>query len=176
MADGKARRIDVSEEVLAVDTLGDPSYTRAFEIIAPLTDTRSAEDWLWGVVEDARDRCVVHRDWLDCPPATPARTATITRSRPRVEDPFSYADRDRHRCRGRGAVCPSSRESPRRQSRPRDHRSLRPAGGATRPARRRADPRPNDPRPDGARAVRPPSTFLVVLAAVRPLFGILWDP
>ena len=41
MADRKARRIDIPDRILAVDTLADPSYTCAFEIIAPLVDTRS---------------------------------------------------------------------------------------------------------------------------------------
>jgi hypothetical protein len=53
MADGKVRRIDVPDEILAVDTLGNPNYSCAFELTGPLTDTRSAEDWLRGILEDA---------------------------------------------------------------------------------------------------------------------------
>jgi hypothetical protein len=53
MADGKARRIDVPERILALDTLADPSYACAFEIAAPPVGTRSAGDWLRGIIEGA---------------------------------------------------------------------------------------------------------------------------
>jgi hypothetical protein len=53
MADRKARRTDVPERILAVETFADPSYTCAFEIAAPATSTRSAEDWLRGIMEGA---------------------------------------------------------------------------------------------------------------------------
>jgi hypothetical protein len=53
VADAKACRVDVPEAVLAMDTLPDPSYTCAFEIDAPPTDTRTAEEWLRAIMEDA---------------------------------------------------------------------------------------------------------------------------
>jgi hypothetical protein len=53
MAHGKGRRPDVPESILAVSALADPSYTCAFEIAAPPSDARSAEDWLRGIMEGA---------------------------------------------------------------------------------------------------------------------------
>jgi hypothetical protein len=53
MKDGKARRIDVPKGILAVDTLANPGYTCAFRLTSPSAKTRSAEEWLRGIMEGA---------------------------------------------------------------------------------------------------------------------------
>jgi hypothetical protein len=51
--DNRTRRIDVPETVLAGDSLADPSYTCAFKILKELNDTRTAEEWLRAMLEEA---------------------------------------------------------------------------------------------------------------------------
>jgi hypothetical protein len=65
-AGGRARRVDVPEEVKAVDTLPDPSYTCAFEIDVPPAGTRSAEEWVRAIMEDgpAPVRWFVLAGWI----------------------------------------------------------------------------------------------------------------
>jgi hypothetical protein len=56
----------VPEEVKAVDTLPDPSYTCAFEIDVPPAGTRSAEEWVRAIMEDgpAPVRWFVLAGWI----------------------------------------------------------------------------------------------------------------
>jgi hypothetical protein len=54
MANRRARRVPVPEEILTEDDLSAPSYTCAFEIALQPTDTRTAEEWLRAMFEGAR--------------------------------------------------------------------------------------------------------------------------
>jgi hypothetical protein len=53
MATEKARRIDVPDSIQVTDTLGDLSYTCAFELTPRANDTRSAHEWLRAILEGA---------------------------------------------------------------------------------------------------------------------------
>jgi hypothetical protein len=66
MADGRARRVDVPETVLARDSLSDPNYTCAFEIDEQPDDTRTAEQWLRAMLEGAGPalRSFIVTGWL----------------------------------------------------------------------------------------------------------------
>lgn len=49
----RARRIDPSEQLRALDTLGEPHYAAAWEVAIADGDTRSAEQWARATFEDA---------------------------------------------------------------------------------------------------------------------------
>jgi hypothetical protein len=49
----RARRVEVTEHTRNLDTLADPDYAAAWEVIIPVGDTRSAEQWARAIFEDA---------------------------------------------------------------------------------------------------------------------------
>jgi hypothetical protein len=49
----QARRIDVSEQIRALDTLAEPYYAAAWEVAIAEGDTRSAEQWARAAFEDS---------------------------------------------------------------------------------------------------------------------------